>query len=191
MNSRYVESPTYYTPAPGDPPAVFVGGGITGVADFQSVVAAALAEQDCVVLNPRRADYPADDPDAVEEQVAWECHHRKLDRLVMLIWFPASDPAITVQPIALLELGAELARPRSPHRGLVIGADPGYPRCRDVVLQCRYDRPDVTVHASLEETLSAACALLPALPPRQAERDPALWPELGVWADARNSGHWR
>lgn len=163
MSAGYFESPTYYTPAVGDPPAVFLAGGITGVTDFQSVAAAVLAEQDCVVLNPRRADYPAEAPDAVAEQVAWECHHRKLDRLLMLFWFPPSDPAITVQPIALLELGAELARARSLHRGLVIGADPGYPRRRDVVLQCRHDRPDLTVHATLEDTLHSACALLPAL----------------------------
>ncbi|SPL89178.1 unnamed protein product [[Actinomadura] parvosata subsp. kistnae] len=35
----YYEAPDPYEPAPGDPPAVFLAGGITGVADWQRAAA--------------------------------------------------------------------------------------------------------------------------------------------------------
>jgi Nucleoside 2-deoxyribosyltransferase like len=169
LTARYVEAPTYYKPAENDPPAVFLAGGITGVTDWQASAATALASDACVVLNPRRAHFPVGDPTATDEQVRWECHHRRLPRLIMLIWFPSCDPVVTVQPIVLLELGAELARRRSPHRGLVIGTDPAYPRRLDVVLQCRYERPDVVVHDTLGATVRAAQNLLPQISRRDRD----------------------
>jgi len=164
MTSRYVEAPTYYEPQEEDPPAVFVAGGITGVPNFQAIAARELADGNCVVLNPRRANYPAGEPNAVREQVRWECHHRKLDQLghplVTMFWFPGTA---TPQPIALLELGAALARPRSARLALVVGADPAYSRRADVVLQCEFDRPDLIVHDTLHATLHAVRTVLPAL----------------------------
>lgn len=115
------------------------------------------------ILNPRRAEYDHGDPSAAAEQVAWECHHRRLAHL-MMFWFPPCDARVTVQPIALLELGAELARPAGSDRGLVIGADPGYPRYQDVALQTRYDRPGLTVHTSLPATLDATLTALRGWP---------------------------
>jgi hypothetical protein len=108
-----------------------------------------------VVLNPRRASYPGGRPDAEREQITWEYEHlRRTD--VILMWFCAE----TIQPIALYELGAHAARGTR----LAVGAHPGYPRRLDVLEQLRLARPDVTVHDSLQATVRAAAALLPATP---------------------------
>lgn len=132
---------------------VFVAGGITGVPDWQREVAEALAGEHVVLLNPRRARFDVADPSAADEQIHWEFAHRRHPRLAaMLFWFPGCDPAVTVQPIALLELGEALARAELP---VVVGADPGYPRVRDVEIQCGYARPELVVHATLAGAVAA------------------------------------
>lgn len=154
----YIEAPHTYAPAPGHGPVVFLAGGISACPDWQSEVVAGLVDEQVTLLNPRRAAFDLDNPAANEEQVAWEVTHRRHPALTaMLFWFPACDPTITVQPITLLELGEALARPEL---ALCVGTDLGYPRRDDVVLQCRYTRPDVTVWSSLPATLAALRGLL-------------------------------
>lgn len=147
---RYVEAPAVHRPAPGDPPSVFLAGGITHCPPWQSEAARELA--DFVVLNPRRADFDVSDPSQTDVQIAWEYAHL-LRADLTLFWFPACDAVLTVQPITLYELGAAAA---TPGRRLVVGADPGYPRRADVVTQLSLSRPDLTVHPTLSETLAAA-----------------------------------
>ncbi|UBU17419.1 nucleoside 2-deoxyribosyltransferase domain-containing protein [Nonomuraea gerenzanensis] len=147
--SGYYEAPDYYSPAAGDPPAVFLAGGITGVADWQREAARVLGRCGAVVLNPRRRDFPMGDPDAAPAQIAWEHHHLHLPGVLTMFWFPPGD---STQPIALLELGAALDNPA---RAIVAGADPGYPRVADVRWQTRLARPDEIVHDTLAGTLAA------------------------------------
>ncbi|MCY0933557.1 nucleoside 2-deoxyribosyltransferase domain-containing protein [Streptomyces sp. H34-S4] len=151
---RYVEAPTAHRPAAGDPPSVFLAGGITHCPPWQSRAAAALAE--FVVFNPRRADFDVSDPAQTDIQIAWEYEHLVRADLT-LFWFPACEASLTVQPITLYELGAAAA---APARRLVVGTDPGYPRCADVHTQLRLARPDLTVHPTLSATLAAARAAL-------------------------------
>ncbi|MCP3757207.1 nucleoside 2-deoxyribosyltransferase domain-containing protein [Streptomyces sp. TBY4] len=143
-----------HRPRPGDPPSVFLAGGITHCPPWQSAAAVALA--DFVVLNPRRTDFDVADPSQTDVQIAWEYRHLLLADLT-LFWFPACDASLTVQPITLYELGAAAA---TPDRRLVVGADPGYPRRADVVTQLGLSRPDLQVHRTLPETVSAARAEL-------------------------------
>ncbi|MFI5760461.1 nucleoside 2-deoxyribosyltransferase domain-containing protein [Streptomyces sp. NPDC051563] len=151
-----MEAPAVHRPAPGDPPSVFLAGGITHCPPWQSRAAAALA--DFVVLNPRRTDFDVSDPSQTDVQIAWEYRHLQLADLT-LFWFPACDASLTVQPITLYELGAAAA---TPGRRLVVGADPGYPRCADVRTQLALARPGLPVHRTLPETLAAARAELTA-----------------------------
>lgn len=154
---RYVEAPDYYRPRAGDPPAVFLAGGITGVERWHdhavSVLAGAVPP--VVVLNPNRADFPIHDPGSGWEQVSWEQHHLHLPDVVTMFWFPASDPRVTTQPIAMFELGQALGEGRP----VVVGAHPGYPRQADIHLLCRLARPDLTVHTDLDDALAAALEL--------------------------------
>lgn len=141
-------------PRPGDPPSVFLAGGITHCPPWQSAAAVALA--DFVVLNPRRTDFDVTDPSQTDVQIAWEYRHLLLADLT-LFWFPACDASLTVQPITLYELGAAAA---TPGRRLVVGADPGYPRSADVRAQLALSRPGLPVHRTLPDTVSAARAEL-------------------------------
>lgn len=143
-----------HRPAPGDPPSVFLAGGITHCPHWQPQAARALAE--FVVLNPRRTDFDLSDPAQTDVQIAWEHRHLWLAD-VTLFWFPACDAALTVQPITLYELGAAAA---TPGRRLVVGADRGYPRRADVVTQLALARPGLPVHRTLPETVAAALAEL-------------------------------
>lgn len=154
---RYVEAPARYRPAAGDPPSVFLAGGITHCPSWQPRAARELA--DFVVLNPRRADFDVSDPSQTDVQIAWEYAHLLCADLT-LFWFPACDAALTVQPITLYELGVAAA---TPGRRLVVGADPGYPRAADVRVQLGLARPGLRVHRTLPETLASARDLLGAL----------------------------
>ncbi|WP_370973845.1 nucleoside 2-deoxyribosyltransferase domain-containing protein [Amycolatopsis sp. cg9] len=155
----YFEAPNYYLPQPGDAPAVFLAGGITGCPRWHDHAAAVLAAapEPVVVLNPNRADFPIHDPAAGWEQVSWEQHHLHLAETTTLFWFPACDPAVTVQPIAMYELGQALGEGRR----IVVGADPGYPRVADVRMLCQLAQPGLPVHSTLDDTLAAVLDALP------------------------------
>lgn len=154
MTVTYYEPPRYYEPRPDDPRAVFLAGGITHCPRWHDIATETFrsATEDVVILNPNRAVFPIDDPDAGWEQVSWEQHHLHLPGVLTLFWFPASDPHLTTQPIALFELGQALGE----RRPVVVGADPCYPREADVRMLCRLSAPSTHVHASLPDTLHAA-----------------------------------
>lgn len=156
----YVEAPTYYRPQPADPRGVFLAGGITGVERWHDRAVAYFrsAAQPVVVINPNRAKFPIHDPSAAWEQVTWEQHHLHLPGVVTLFWFPASDPAVTTQPIAMFELGQALGEGRR----IVVGAHPDYPRAPDVHMLCQLARPGQVVHFDLDHVLHAAFAAVPS-----------------------------
>lgn len=147
---RYFEAPDYYRARLVDPPSVFLAGGITHCPRWHDTATAALAR--FVVLNPNRAEFPIDDPDAGPAQVRWEQHHLHAADCT-LFWFPACDPAKTTQPIAMFELGQALSPGSS--RRIVVGADPGYPRVADVRMFVELWRPGMTVWSTLSDTLTA------------------------------------
>lgn len=144
----YVECPSEYV---GTSPAVFLAGGISGCPDWQHTAATLLHQQnpDLVVLNPRRFEFPMDDPDAAADQISWEYRHLQRAE-VTLFWFPASGPV--PQPIALYELGAAVTSDRA----IAVGADPQYIRRADVVEQLRHARSWLPVHSDLLDTCRAA-----------------------------------
>ena len=135
----YVEAPTEHSG--GDRPSVFLAGGITGTGNWQQTVAALLDRTDLVVLNPRRRQFPIDDPSAAEQQIRWEFRHLRR-ATARAFWFPGA----TLCPIALYELGAWSAAPGP----LFVGVDPQYARRADVEIQTKLVRPDVTVVYSVE-----------------------------------------
>src|SRR5688572_19037925 len=136
----YIEAPTEYTPA--GTPSVFLAGGISDCDDWQSRMVQLLSPLDVVVLNPRRREFPMNDPTAAGEQIRWE--HRHLRRAdARLFWFPSA----TLCPITLYELGAWSMA----HGPLFVGVDPGYARRLDVETQTKLARPDVRVVHSLQD----------------------------------------
>lgn len=153
--SLYIEAPTEWKPglrSPYDPgwDAVFLAGGITGCPDWQQEMRALLSESSLVLLNPRRANFPIDDSNAAEAQIAWEHHHlRRADRV--LFWFSAA----TLCPIVLYELGAWSMTDKP----IAVGVEPGYAREQDVRIQTQLARPEVEVVDSLSALAMAVIAM--------------------------------
>lgn len=149
---RYVEAPKRYLPGVADPPAVFLAGGITGCPDWQQEARRLLEASPCVVLNPRRPDFPIGEPSAAWFQIDWEFRHLRKAKAV-LFWFPKE----TLCPIALYELGA-WSMTRKP---IFVGAHPEYQRRQDVVIQTDMARPGVKVVDSVGALVEQFKAWLP------------------------------
>lgn len=113
-------------------PIVFLAGGITACPDWQVEMRMHLEAMDlnAVVMNPRRANFPIDDPNAAEAQIYWE--FKALEQAdIISFWFPKA----TLCPITLFELGKHLLIDPAP----LIGMEPGYAREQDVVIQTRLE----------------------------------------------------
>jgi hypothetical protein len=150
MTMNYIEAPNEWD---GQGPSVFLAGGITGCPDWQATARDLFHRlaPGIVVVNPRRANFQVGDPTA-GMQIAWE--HENLHRVTAtLFWFPVCDPVVTVQPIALFELGAALD---NLSRRVAVGADPDYPRQVDVVTQAELARPGMQVNTTLARTVWTA-----------------------------------
>lgn len=141
---------------------LFLAGGITGCPDWQSEVAAMLADTDLTLVNPRRKNFPIDDPNAAYDQIKWEHDHLgQVDAI--LFWF-CKD---TVQPIVLFELGkygfmnrfGYVGEPRfKAERSVFVGVEEGYPREVDVLTQIRLDYPQAVIHRTLDELAASVIA---------------------------------
>jgi hypothetical protein len=134
MPATHVRPPDEFD-APGR--SVFLAGGISGTRDWQAELVGLLADLPMVLLNPRRENYPWDDPAAAEAQIRWEFRHLRRATAVAF-WFPPE----TLCPIALYELGGQA---RAIHQPLFVGTDPAYARRLDVQIQLALARPEVTV----------------------------------------------
>lgn len=153
----YVEAPNQLDRIPARLRSLFLAGAIPGSTDWQAVVTRQVqaSGMPVAVFNPRRANFPAGDPAAVAEQVAWEYQHRHASD-VTLFWFPAL-PVDMVAPTTLFELGMALGEGRQ----VVVGASPWYPR-RDILEHQLTHHPDVELHLSLDDTVASALRLLAA-----------------------------
>lgn len=135
---RVFKAPNNYN---GNGLSLFLAGGITGCPDWQEEMILRLAHTRLILFNPRRANFPMDDPSAAQEQITWE--HTYLRKATAIsFWFPCE----TLNPITLYELGAWSMT----NKRLFIGVHPDYQRKQDVIIQTRLARPDVAVVESLQ-----------------------------------------
>jgi len=141
IHLRYVEALNETLPTKAQ--SIFLAGGIQGCPNWQEPMAKALIEgtMNLVVFNPRRADFPIDEPRAAEAQITWEHRHLRASSAVAF-WFCKET-----QPIVLYELGAWSMT--SKH--IFVGVEPGYPREQDVRIQTKLVRPYVNVVSKLED----------------------------------------
>jgi hypothetical protein len=124
---NYVEAVDEYVfPTSYDNKSLFLAGGITGCSDWQAEMVEKLSDTDLTLLNPRRKDFPINDPSAAREQITWEWHHLQSAKAISF-WFAKE----TIQPIVLFELGKWLCHGKR----IFIGIDPEYPRRQDVEIQ--------------------------------------------------------
>lgn len=153
---KIITSPTPL--APYSTRSIFLAGGISNCADWQTLVADRLAaETDAVIYNPRRTDF---DMSAYEEvsraQIKWEYHALRLST-VNLFWFPPE----TLCPVTLLELGSAMERLRP--GALMVGCDPEYQRLFDVECQMNLTNHGI-VFKDLSQLVNETAILLNSLP---------------------------
>lgn len=139
MTQSYLEAPNH---APVVTPSVFLAGAITGAGDWQQDMRGMLTNSGIMVVNPRHASFPMDDPSAAEAQIAWEYKYLRLVDMV-LFWFPKD----AVAPIALYELGTWSMTSKP----IFIGIEPGFWRETDVRIQTNLVRPKVTIVSTLPD----------------------------------------
>lgn len=137
-------------------PWVFMAGGITNCPDWQQELKKRLYQElgpladdpakirSYTLLNPRRANFPIDDPDAAEEQITWEHMGFQLADII-LFWFSEGS----LNPIVLFELGKHM------HRNIVVGCHQNYPRIQDVTIQLRLESPRFHVITCFEPFCAA------------------------------------
>jgi hypothetical protein len=136
--ATYIEALDEYD---GPGPSLFLAGGISGTFDWQADLVARLADLPLALLNPRRRNFPINDPAAAPAQIEWEFRHIRRATAV-LFWFPPE----TLCPIALYELGGRALVREQP---LFVGTHPDYQRRLDVEVQLRLARPEVAVATDL------------------------------------------
>ena len=89
-----------------------------------------------MVFNPRRKDFPINDPNAAEEQIKWEFN--MLEQCdIFSIYFCAGE---SDQPICMYELGRNICRmqmrfPTNWEMHLAVTVEKGYKREKDVNIQ--------------------------------------------------------
>ena len=130
---RYIKSPErFYT----GEVSLFLAGGITNCPDWQQEMRELLKDLDIVIFNPRRKNFPIEDPDAAFDQIKWEFEF--LNRADMILfWFSRGS----LNPIVLFEYGKWLmnTRDKTNYKPIFVGIDPEYKRRQDVELQTRFE----------------------------------------------------
>jgi len=142
----YIEAPNEQLPL--SRPSIFMAGEVTGCPDWQQELRELLQDRpNGTLVNPRRKNFPIDDPNAAKAQIAWEEKWlRKVDYISF--WFCKE----TLCPIVLFELGTCMYRGTP----IIIGIEPDYAREQDVRIQtslymrCWQSLPDRQFETSLE-----------------------------------------
>ena len=119
----------------------FLAGGITNCWNWQDAVLDALSKydaRDLIVFNPRRPNFPIEDPNAAYEQIQWEFNCLEACDIFSM-YFAAGD---SDQPICMYELGRNLISMQWKFRRtymdrIVITCEPGYHRQQDVEIQSK------------------------------------------------------
>jgi hypothetical protein len=132
---------------------LFLAGGITNCPDWQSVLIDDIKDiPNLTVYNPRRKNFPINDPKASEQQITWEFNHLR-DCDIAVFWFSQGS----LNPIVLYELGMW---GNSNNRPMIVGVDTEYERKQDVIIQTQLAKPDQFVFQSLEAMSEELCTML-------------------------------
>ena len=128
---------------------VFLAGGITDCPDWQTEVINRLREIDedpedpgvldhLIIFNPKRENFPIDDPSAAATQISWE--FQWLERADIFSMYFANSTSD--QPICMYELGRNIPRmqmrfPTDWVNRIVVSIEQGYKRENDVMIQTK------------------------------------------------------
>ena len=140
---KVITAPEDYTRRDGDV-FCFLAGGIQNCPNWQKKVIEQLQSMEIggvdlshlVVFNPRRDNFPVHDPNAAEEQIAWEFKWlEQTDIFSMFFSNGTSD-----QPICMYELGRNVVRLMKSGNWIdriIVSVEDGYRRKQDVNIQMK------------------------------------------------------
>ena len=119
--------------------SVFLAGGITNCPEWQKDIITrleGLSTENLVVFNPRRDNFPIDDPTAAYKQIDWE--FRQLEKVDIFSMYFSSG--ISDQPICMYELGRNIVKiqmrfPKDWENRIIVSVEDGYKRKQDVLIQ--------------------------------------------------------
>lgn len=143
---------------------VFLAGGITNCANWQQEVIDLLNKDEAqlenlVILNPRRENFPINDPFAAFEQIEWE--YKMLEQCdIFSMYFSAGE---SDQPICMYELGRNILRmqmrfPFDWEKRIIISVEEGYKRKSDVFIQVGFATNDMIIAGSMSDhDISVKC----------------------------------
>lgn len=145
---RIITAPEPYIPQEHDV-TVFLAGGITNCPNWQSEVIKDLNvdykyTDTFVLFNPRRENFPIDDPSAADKQIEWE--YKMLERCdIFSMYFSSGD---SDQPICMYELGRNILRmqmkyPTDWKNRIIITVEDDYKRKQDVLIQTKLATQDM------------------------------------------------
>lgn len=128
---------------------LFLAGGISNCPDWQSeFIEMIKGYKNLTIYNPRRKNFPINDPTAAETQITWEYKHLK-ESDIITFWFSRGS----LNPIVLFELGKYgLA---NDEKTIIIGIDPEYERKLDVEIQTKLEKPFTPIVYSLKDMARA------------------------------------
>jgi hypothetical protein len=126
---------------------LFLAGGITNTKNWQKEIIDAIKDlPNLTIYNPRRENFPINDPKASEAQICWEYKHL-IEADVIIFWFAKGS----LNPIVLYELGRYGLSSNKP---IIIGVDPEYERKQDVIIQTKLSRPELMISTSMDKFIT-------------------------------------
>ena len=137
--------------------SVFLAGGITNCPNWQDDIIGRLKEynlDNLAIFNPRRKNFPINDPNASHEQIWWEfCKLEEADIFSMYFSSGVSD-----QPICMYELGRYIVRmqmrfPTNWKDRIIISVENGYKRKQDVLIQTELACGDLFINTQLSNEI--------------------------------------
>lgn len=116
--------------------ACFLAGGITNCRNWQIEVINLLKDyeknmdlSDLVIFNPRRDNFPSDDPNSSKEQIKWEFDALSKSDIFSMYFVGETE---STQPICFYELGKDLGLRFPNFENVVITSEPSFLRNIDV-----------------------------------------------------------
>ncbi|MCK9154607.1 MAG: nucleoside 2-deoxyribosyltransferase domain-containing protein [Paludibacteraceae bacterium] len=143
--------------------SIFLAGGIQKTTEWQKEVIAGLQCKfdnidRVVVFNPRRENFPIHDPNAAQEQIAWEYEMLNIADIFSM-YFASGE---SDQPICMYELGKHLERrfANNDIDRVIISSEPDYKRFQDVQIQTRLVCPNMIISNSLDEHIKQIISVI-------------------------------
>lgn len=147
---------------PDDAIKIFLAGGIQKCGDWQKSLVEYFRKnnfkENIYLINPRRDNFPIDNPNAAEEQITWEFEMlEQCDMFTMCFNSSESD-----QPICFYELGRNIEKmkqrfPLTWMNRIAVTCDKNFKRCQDVVIQTR-----LATNSQVEVNLSDSENIVPS-----------------------------